>query len=514
MHLVKALAQTTAEDITGTLVAWSPQQVRAVRDDHVNWFKQYPALFEYLGVEDVSDETVMGIPRPCTRKGKKLAGFTSADTWLLFLGNVEGTNCITTNDVTNIDNTTGLPTGPVSPDGTSLLKKFEILTNGNVGIKKVGMSVNINGMIGFWVYIGKPTNNTVKMHIGVSTSGTGPANDFNFTNNAVFPDQWNFIVIARSADATSNTNVEAHPFGIVESIYDYTQCRFKSQPITRIDITCEDMAGSVLYFASTMYDWETMPQFVLGGDSSGQYTRDIVLPKFKQYGWVGYIAETFRLASGEVTDWGAYGTTTYLDEVYDAGWDIVSHTVNHLNATAAYPTNAGMARYEAVASKSWLASLGYTRGNEFYVSPQGATNKLVSTVVKNAGYVLQRHGSHDVTQVTPYGVMNPEHIGSLDIGGNGWLYGATAPYQYNYAQIDNLKIWVDMVIKYKGTAFPFWHVVRTLGDTGDGRGVPPDSITMYKSTFELFMDYVATKESQGLCRVVDGFTGFNYGSGR
>lgn len=467
----------------------------------------------------------VGITRPCKAKGKKVTGFASTDGWIVQTtgtwNGIAGTHYNMTEDVTLMSNTTGLAIAPgPCPDGTQLLKKIDILTDAKVGIYKwpnPGPIASLNGLIGIWIWVGKPTSGSPIINIALGTGGFPGENNYGFNNNSLFVNQWNFLVIARNADPVSTSDKEAHPYGLSEDIYTALNSRWVSQPLTTFQIFFENMLGGTVYLASAMTGWDTKAQFVLGGDSSGPYTRDIVLPKFKQHGLKGYIAETFRIGGADVTDWGAYGSTQYLDECYAAGWDIINHTVNHSNPASAYPTDAAKARFEVAAAKSWLLSLGYTRGSEFYASPQSGTSTIVSTVTKNEGFKLQRHGTHDGNQVTPYGVMNPEHIGSVDLGGNSWIYAGIAPYtqiNLHWSHINNYKIWVDMIIKYKATGFPFWHVVQVSGDNGFGTALPPSATTMYKSTFELLIDYIASKAAQGLCTVPDGFTGFYYGSGK
>jgi hypothetical protein len=455
-----------------------------------------------------------GITRPLTSRGKKVVGFASTDGWVLSSGTVAGTNVNITQNYTGLDPTTGAVTGIVSKSGTSKMTKFEVLTSGNVMMQKTGLSVNTNGRFGVWVYIDNPSLLPVTLHLTAATSGGVGPNDYGFNSNALRSNEWNFLVVARKANPISNSDVEQHPFGVGESIWNFANSAFVTNPIINMSIYAENSAGVTFYFDEVLTGWTVKPQFCIGGDSSGSYTNSIVLPKFNQYGWKGYIAETFRISSGEVSDWTASGKTAALDAVYLAGWDIINHSVNHQNVTSSFPADASIMRYEVEASRAWLLSLGYVRGSEFYASPQSGTNALSRKVIADAGFKLQRHGVKDATQVTAFGVEQPAYIGSIDVGGNGWIYGATGGYAYNYPHIDNLRKWVDMVIKYGATGFPFFHGLKTLGDPGDGTGNSGDTIQMYKSTFDMFMDYIAEKEAAGLCRVTDGMTGFYYGVGR
>lgn len=464
----------------------------------------------------------IGLTRPVTKMGKKVFGFASTDGWVKSISGfgAEGTDYVTTEDYTGVDVTTGMITGFASRTGATKLRKIQCLTTALIQIKKQSFSVPINGKLGLWVYVECAAGVTnPSMSLLISSVNGSTLNEYSFNNNVLKPNAWNFISVVRSANPTSNTDKEAHPFGLTETIGDYTACQWVTQDMATLCVRIQGVVGTTYYLDSVWTAWEAMPQFVLGADYTGADTNNYVLPKFKQHGWKGYIAQPYRIQSGgwlDVSDWNVMpaSTKTALDACYAAGWDIINHSVNH-QAIGTY-TDPTQIRFEINASRAWLSTYGYNRGQEFYASPMGSSSIFSRKVIADCGIKMQRHGTHDANIVTSFGIDDLTHVGHVDIGGNTWIYNSADPTHYPYAHphIENLRAWVDMIIKYQATGMPFWHGVKVLGDPGDGSGNSADSVMMFKSTFDLFMDYIAEKEAAGLCRVTDGMTGFYYGSGR
>lgn len=464
----------------------------------------------------------LGLSKPANTMGKKILGFATADAWVKNISGygAEGTDYITTEEYTGVDPVTGLVNGFASRTGATKMRKVQFLTTATVQFKKDNLAISLNGKLGLWVYCECASGvNNPAMSILLGTTVGSQACEFSFNNNIMKPNAWNFLPIVRSADAVSNSDKESHPFGLTESITNFADSKFVSMPTQSIYMRIIGIVGMTLYFDSLWSAWDTMPQFCLGADYSGADTINYVLPKFKQYGWKGYIAQPYRIQGGgwqDVLDWNAIpaGTKAALDACYSAGWDIINHSVNH-QAIGTY-TDPTQIRFEINACRAWLSTYGWTRGQEFYASPMSSSSVFSRKVIADCGIKLQRHGTHDANMVTAFGVDDLTHVGSQDIGGQTWIFNSADPthYPYTYPHIVNLRTWVDMIIKYGACGMPFWHGVKVLGDPGDGTGNSGDAVMMFKSTFDLFMDYIAQKEAAGLCRVTDGMTGFYYGVGR
>lgn len=477
-----------------------------------------------------------GIARPCKKRGRRVCGFNAySDTAnAAYLANKNGwfkhaqggganiTVANATNNYTGID-AAGAITGIRSQTGTAAMLRlawagasdFTLNNDLTVGTKNGGVGEFLNGLVGVWVFIEGYVSGNIKLSV---QSWWQPAqNEATYTSNYL-TSGWNFLVFARKANPTSDGDVEAHPFGLVESIGtggNISQAAWVTNRTNLISIRFENLVCTAMYLDSIWTDWETTPQFCIGADSSGTYTESVMLPKFNAYGWKGYIAEPFRVGNGadtiEVTDFNSYagngvtGSTQYLDMAYAAGWDIINHTINHPDMDNT-TTPQGI-YYELTAAKAWQLSLGYSRGNDYYAGPRGRYSSVTITALRNLGFVAQRDGIGGINQITPF-TKTPIAgdnmlIRALDVGGNAWLYGTGAPWQASgIADINNIRTFVDMAIKYKSTACIFVHAITSIGDNGLGTGNSGSSVIMYKSTWDLMCDYIREKELAGLCEVV------------
>ena len=85
-------------------------------------------------------------------------------------------------------------------------------------------------------------------------------------------------------------------------------------------------------------------------------------------GWPVFQDFSLRANVGVYTEavgWPAYMTEAHLDELHDAGWSMVSHTVSHDTVTTLSPAELD---YELRASQAWLDARGY-RGSNVIVVP-------------------------------------------------------------------------------------------------------------------------------------------------
>lgn len=85
-------------------------------------------------------------------------------------------------------------------------------------------------------------------------------------------------------------------------------------------------------------------------------------------GWPVFQDFNLRANVGVYTSavgWPAYMTEAHLDELHDAGWSMVSHTVSHDTVTTLSPAELD---FELRASQEWLDARGY-RGSDVIVIP-------------------------------------------------------------------------------------------------------------------------------------------------
>lgn len=449
-------------------------------------------------------------------------------TWTLTGNGTAGTDYITDTNYTGMD-AAGNKTGVQSRTGTSAMRMLKGLTN--TGVPRLGLTGNLgvfNGLLGLWVYIERNPvadpqpvlGQGLAISLGMSTNAAALWDriSYNFNPNALKIGGWNFLAVARAANPSSATDKERHPFGITETISaTVADTAWVTEEVRGVFVDVANKQGYTFYFDRAVHSWDAEPRFVIGADVAGLDTRDHFLRLMQDNGWGqhGYLAVPCRVSAYSELDYLKRGPSAEqigMQAAYDAGWDLINHSVNHQQAAN---LTAVQNRFEIEGNRAWHHMQGYYKGQEFYASPQSSTSEVSRKVIADCGIKLQRHAMRDATHVTAYGVDNMAFIGSVDIGANSWLLNSSDnvrwPFAYNH--ITNLRNWVDMIIKYKATGFAFFHTVTTLGDPGDGTGNTGDSVTMYESTLRLFLEHLKLRESEGKCKIAEGISGWYYGVG-
>jgi hypothetical protein len=402
-----------------------------------------------------------------------------------------------------VQSKTGLPAITKIDITNDANQQFEI-TNANMG------SVTTNGLIGLWIYVdltNKVGGSTARFFMDISNQ-TALFTPY-VRVQVVGPNQlrhgWNFIVYKQLTDYVSMPASQDHFSGLTVTKFSTgANGDMLASPLKYMQLTFINMNGCSVYLDSLWTDFAAAPQVVLGTDQATQDCVDYALPLFRQYGWKGYAAPTFRVwTSGSkiVNNWNSpAGGTEKLEELYAAGWDAVNHTTNHLNAST---LTAAELRYEMQASRSWLLTRGAVRGSEFYASPQSGTGILAERIIAEAGFKLQRHGLNGKPniQITHFGVDNINSVGSIDMS------NASVGFQ----KFTLIKAYIDMCVAYKASLFLFWHGITTLGDTGSGEDLTGNDLQITKSAFDKTCAYIKTLEDAGSLSVSDGITGFYYG---
>lgn len=491
---------------------------------------------EYPSRTGSPDVSIVSSTRPWRRGGKMLCRFKASE-WT-----AQGGAALA--DHSGYDANGGI-TGPVPRSGIPTMLKITSASDSGQGISANGTALNtimpggkrlINGWLGLLVYVetqpgyqagGNPAG-TILVQLSTNTS-TGNGLYFSFNTNQI-REGWNFLVFRMrnpSAYVSGSGQEEYHPFGMVAGCYGTgATVDVVNNDIQRFDVlyTGTGITGTNIYLDSAWTDLDPLPQFVIGFDSSHSSVINYGLPAFQERGWKGYVTINANYWDGaESRIWYDYrGSFQNHRTLYDAGWEVVNHGLQHLPGDAATPkmgtlTDAGEIAYEVIALNNIQRAQGFLRGAEFYVSPQSSTSRLAEKVIAEAGFKLQRHARKHNNYVLPWGHENPRHLGAAEIGYTGGgvatTLGGVASTVTGTETITKLRRWVDVMIEYGGSAFPFSHMIQTSGDDGSGT-VTPSANNIMRSTWEMFADYVAEKESAGLCRVVDGFGGFYYGAGR
>jgi peptidoglycan/xylan/chitin deacetylase (PgdA/CDA1 family) len=207
--------------------------------------------------------------------------------------------------------------------------------------------------------------------------------------------------------------------------------------------------------------------FTMDDQWSTQYTE--AFPILQEYGMKGNIA----VISNEVGSTGKM-TKAQLQEVYDKGWDLMVHTVNHPDLSTLAKE---VQRTEIKGCRQWLIDNGFSRGANTVVYPYGGYNDNTVAVMQEEGITWARSLVDGVDSNPP--------IRKHDIHTINLITGTP---------VDYAKKAIDRAIATGSTVVFLNH---KYGNTDDGIG-------MYYSTtsFREIVAYVAAKRNQGKCNVL------------
>jgi hypothetical protein len=391
-----------------------------------------------------------------------------------------------------------------SRTGTSAMLRWGALSSNNEAIQidlkdmPGAQPISFNGRLGIWIYCknqpGYGPQQSPSSSIGIEMS-TDPSGNWSsgfgiWFNVLQLREGWNFLKYI--------TNPVGHPEGVGGYQWGMSPEDILKRPVYAIKIYSDtgSNTGATWYLDSLWTDFKNRPQIVFGCDADPDELLSYCLPVFQRYGWSGYVAAPYRVwtsGSTRVTNWDT--NRPVLREMGFAGWETINHTVNHLRLGNL--TSQSNIRYEIVSQNSFLRLLGLSKGLSFYASPYSSTSRLSESVIKGAGIVVQRHYRKHNTSITQFGgVDNPHHIGAFGL---------------DLLSFAKIKAQIDIIVAYEDTNFPYWHSITALGDPGDGSSYASVD-TMYKSTWDMTMNYVRSLELNGKIRVKKGFGDFLYGT--
>lgn len=432
-------------------------------------------------------------------------------------------------------NKSGLVSRTGQPDMLKVVPAAATTEGITLGTFATNMLVkSLNGKFGLWVYLENQKGYQVggsiagTMEVALTTSGTAFTNGLNVGFNVnQLREGWNFLVFRMrnfTAYQPGSGVAEDHPFGLyVTSNGTAADANILANAITAIRINWANMDGATLYFDSIWTDFDAMPQFCLGCDQGANFS-EIAQPLFDSYGWKGYLAYPYNVADNNgstVTVQTALdalptaGAEAEIAAAYSRGWDIINHSLTHA-ALGTYSTEAPIAWQMDQSRGMWLAR-DYVRGSEFYASPASSTSRLSEKVIKSLGFKIQRHARRTNTQVTPWGIDNPHHVGAFGWGSNASPTVAVTTGGVNSSvsgnqQFSKIKRAIDVIVAYGATGHIFWHGITTLGDSGSGEDLTGDNLLITASAFRAACAYIRQLEQAGQCVVTKGMSGFYYGN--
>jgi len=545
------------QPITGHLALWQPQQVCDIEasdaaklaatglftyedsSTYANQLIDHAAEHAAMGVAGISGREMPFLPQPnVNRVGQPygiLRGLSSPGR--LFAGF----------DVTQISWAAGSATRADAPSGFDAdgsLNGALLSRTGQPTMLKVTTATSYDafrfttfatsapngacsGLLGLWVYLPAAMSGVLKMIVTTVAGGASTANglDIGFTSNNYRPG-WNFLEFRMrnyNAYLAGLNETEYHPYGVSGTRYGTgADANIIANPITRIEFAMESVpAGTEIYFDSLWTDYERMPQVILGSDEITT-EKTYELAAMEDRGFIGYIATPMRVngSHARLYDYEAAmlgADTPWLELMYSLGWDVVNHTTNHIDINTL--TDPRQIAYELLGAQAGYAAKGFTRGLEFMVSPRSISTTLSERVYAEMGIKMQRHYRHQNCGVTPYGVDNLAHVGSIDVSAASGSLGAyskvtngVTSYVGGQQIYSKIKIATDMMLDYQSTWFPFWHHTTATGDSGSGEDLTGSDLAITRSAFIKWLDYLKSKEDTRALRVCKGMTGFYYGT--
>lgn len=424
----------------------------------------------------------------------------------------------------------GTPTGVISRTGIPKMLKWPVAaTSERIALAAGAINVPCAGKIGIWVYVENMAgygpgetlvNGNIMIELSTNAAGYGQCYTVTWNSNQL-REGWNFLKFVAATTMTAATiagdanvgiNGEAngtsycgpHPFGMITGPFgDGSNGNIVANNLRGMAITASNLVGCTLYFDSIWTGFAGKAVFVPMID---QLTSDVlteVLPIMQANGWqITAMAPRDVWVSG-ATIGGNYGDLTYEyaagAAVYQAGWDIINHTMSHRRlGDMTAPEDI---HYEVEFARAWNCGQGYRRGSEFYASPQSSSSRLSDKIIEAAGFKLQRHARKVNVSVTPWGVDNLNQIGAMDLGN-----------QTTGQKASKIKKCIDTICRYGDAFFPFWHFCRVLGDPATGEGVyTSDNLQIYKTNLQQVFDYMAVKIQNGEAYGVISTSQFYYG---
>jgi hypothetical protein len=380
--------------------------------------------------------------------------------------------------------------GPIRNNDETIQIEYKNIPGGN--------PLSFNGRFGIWIYCkNQPgyaplgsVNSSINIEMTSDASGNWNSGFGIWFNSNQLREGWNFLKYIN--------NPIGHPEGVGDYCWGMTKDQILTQPVYTIKIYAggNTNTGATWYLDSLWTDFKNKPQIVLGSDEDSPELQSYCLPVFQNYGWSGYVAAPYRVwtsGSTTVTNWDR--NRPVLVAMANAGWETINHTVNHLRMGDL--TKASSIKYEILGEDSFLRSLGLSKGLNFYASPQSSSSRLSdSTIISTGLIVAQRHARKSNISITPFGVDNPHHLGSVGL---------------DRKSFNEIKTQIDIIAAYEDTNFMYWHEVTAQGDPGDGSGFA-DSTIMYKSTWDMTMGHIRNLELNDKVKVKKGFADFLYGA--
>lgn len=252
----------------------------------------------------------------------------------------------------------------------------------NKGYLGWDLSGEIDG-IQLWVFlksVGAPANSgdgSVSLRIYLSNATANLSNAFYTRSNFNVHEGWNLLRFTptdwQTVGAPSWTN-----------------------PIQRISI---DVAAPADRSYEVSFDdlragvTGVKPAFIWAFDDGYDQTYQEVFPYLSSVGQRG----TLYVRTRWVDSGGSKITLAHLQELYDAGWALGNHTMDHVNLTT---IDQATAKEQIQGGYDWLVGHGFTRAARHLAYPLNGTNDAVVAAAREAG-MLSARGAGNRNQQLP-----------------------------------------------------------------------------------------------------------------
>lgn len=181
-----------------------------------------------------------------------------------------------------------------------------------------------------------------------------------------------------------------------------------------------------------------------------------------------------------------YMNVSQLNALYSAGWDLGSHTVNHIDLATLTPADMNI---ELSSSKAWLDSRGYTRASNILSYPFGSYDSTVITAVQNNGYIAARTVDGNFGSYPQYAAGTPAAYQMMTLR----VYGVAA-YGNKVTLVSDIKKQINSTVSAKGFLIITFHNLLSSGTPG------PEDYSV--ANFKAVSDFLKLQETAGKLNVV------------
>jgi peptidoglycan/xylan/chitin deacetylase (PgdA/CDA1 family) len=182
---------------------------------------------------------------------------------------------------------------------------------------------------------------------------------------------------------------------------------------------------------------------------------------------------TVFVITGSVGHGKDYMNLSELATLYNSGWDVSSHSVNHTDMTKIPEQKM---RTEINGSYDWLVNHGFTASAKFFAYPYGSYNNRTIMALKEKGYALSKT------------LKDGEMSDSFNIYQGDSIYELKTIEIKNTTTDEQIRGYIDAAINTNSTII---FTIHRIVDSGAG-----NKTEISLSTFEKMSNYLRSKQVQ------------------